>query len=117
MQILDICPGSDVTLHCPLCGASTFTKKGTVKPCPHLVYVSSSETVDEPWYRSAAASKVEFDDDSDKHLIDTLKRNFSGMEYLMFMLSEPPPAGLEVYALYSIARQTKAKPKRKKTRR
>ena len=34
--------------YCPFCGAKSLSKQEDMQPCPHLLYASVSEVLDEP---------------------------------------------------------------------
>jgi hypothetical protein len=100
MQTVEICNTDLSNLYCPICGTHTLQLDGD-RPtaCEHLVYVTCSDTLDDPWFeRGDLGFEMPEDDDS---IPQALANRFPGGEYLLFLLSSPPPAGLEVYVLYT----------------
>ena len=97
MQIVEVCD-AEFKPHCPCCGKASFNAEGDVKPCKHLVFVGSSETPDESWYESVPV----LGEDDFENLVKVLKRKFRRPEYVMFLLFQPAPAALEIYAVYRL---------------
>ena len=99
MQRIEILDPDQATLYCPFCGTNTLTTDGETRPCDHLLYVSSSETPDDPWFSAEAAMGLD-DPEYEDHVVNRLEKRFPGSEAVLFFLSQPAPACLEVYVLY-----------------
>jgi hypothetical protein len=113
MQTVDICNSSISDLYCPICGTHTLQPDGDrPTPCEHLVYVTCSETPYDPWFEREDLGLETPEDyepedldlempEDDKSIPQALADRFPGGEYLLFLLSAPPPSGLEVYVMYT----------------
>ena len=99
MQTIDISNPAIITVHCPFCGTQTISHEGEPVACPHLVYVSSSETPDDPWFEKN--NLAAYEPEEGESVIDGLEKGYPSSDYILFLLSEPPPAGLELYVLYT----------------
>ena len=99
MQVIDLVDPDLVTVFCPFCGTQTLSDEGEPVPCAHLVYVSSSETPDDPWYETSHPCRYEGDEEDS--IVDMLAGSFPSADHVLFLLSSPAPAGLEVYVLYT----------------
>ena len=102
MQSVEICDSDINLLYCPFCGMAAFTAEREVQPCPHMVFVSSNETPEDPWYihPSIPPRSLEQNDD-EVTIVDALNRAFPEDDKILFILSESPPAALDIYLLYS----------------
>jgi hypothetical protein len=100
MNTVDIVNPDLERLYCPFCGTQT-PWDGWENPCRHLVFVGSSEDVDTPAF---SRDGLEWDPDADDYpgddLIVRLGKQYPHSDYVCFLLSSPPPAGLEVYVVY-----------------
>lgn len=103
MQIVEMLTGDDVTLHCPKCGTKSMTDKGEITACEHLLYVSSSETPHDPWYKDESVSLPNDDESLDKHEVALLGEVYPGNQTLLFLMAAPAPSGMELYVVYDIA--------------
>lgn len=101
MQTVSINDAS-VLLHCMCCGTQSLPADGPVRPCPHLMYVSSNATPDEPWFVDGSVSQVHVECYEDS-VVQSLRKKFRSSEFVLFRVSEPSPAGLEVYVVYRLA--------------
>lgn len=100
MQTIDICDPDLEHLYCPICGTHTLSPDAPqTAPCAHLVYVTCSDTPDDPWYLREGL-KVELPEDCES-IPQALAPRFPDNTYLLFLISSPAPAGLEVYVVYS----------------
>jgi hypothetical protein len=102
MQSVDICDSETNILYCPFCGMAAFTDDREVQACPHMVLVSSNETPDAPWYVHPSISLASLKPNDDEvTVVDTLNRAFPEDDKILFILSDPLPAALSVYLMYS----------------
>ena len=101
MTTVSVCTQGSIPFFCPFCGAKALTKMDTVvrRPCEHLVYISCSETPSEPWYLDSRIPSELGDDESYEDAID---RELRGGANLMFILHNPPPAGIEIWVAFHL---------------
>lgn len=100
MQTIDICDPDLVHFYCPICGTHTISPDAAQPTvCDHLVYVTCSDTPDDPWY---SREDVTFELPEDFESIpQALAQRFPDNAHFLFLISSPAPAGLEVYVLYT----------------
>ena len=93
MHLIPIKTTDTTTIHCPLCGALSLSAEGTITACAHLVYVSSSETLDDPWHDPKGVGGSEND------LVSFLDDALAPSAFA-FQLYAPAPSGMEVLVAY-----------------
>jgi len=102
MQVVSIRSDS-VIPHCPVCGKASLSPKGKVIGCEHLMFVSATETSDEPWFVhesiQEAVREMLADEDIDS-CMDAIGQTFPDPDFVLFAVADEMPIGLEVYVLY-----------------
>ncbi len=100
MQIVEIRDPDRADLFCPFCGRKTLeAPEGVREACEHLLYVSCSETIGEPWFVREGSGDYEREEEDDSE-VDMLAGVWPSAEAVLFLLSFPAPSGMEVYVLY-----------------
>mgnify|MGYP001819372050 CR=1 FL=1 len=95
MQVVDIQSAEGTRIFCPLCGTQSLGPSGPVGACSHLVYVSSSDTLDAPWHDSRELGGSETD------LVTFLAGALPSSAFAI-RLPTPAPSGSEVLLAYEV---------------
>ena len=93
MHLLPLKTTDATPIHCPLCGMPSLSAEGAITAYAHLVYISSSETLDASWHDPKGVGGSEND------LVSFLDDALAPSAFA-FQLYTPAPFGMEVLVVY-----------------